>query len=48
MTCIGMGGAEGLGVRSSLVQRQNFQREMPMAKVQVATPIMAASEVKAQ
>jgi len=33
MACISMGGAEGVGVRSSLVRWQNFQKQMPMVKV---------------
>ncbi len=33
---------------SSLVRRQNFERQMPTAKMQIAAPIIAAGDVKAQ
>ncbi len=45
---IGIGAADGLSIRSSLVLQQHFQRQMTVAKRQMATPIMAAGEVKAQ
>jgi hypothetical protein len=48
MAYIGMGGAEGVGIRVSLDQQKDHQMQMPMAKVQMATPIMAAGDVKAQ
>ncbi len=37
---ISIGSAEGLGVGSSLVRQQHFQRQMPVAKRQMAAPIM--------
>jgi hypothetical protein len=43
-----MCGAEGVGVGVSLARQQSLQRQMPMAKLQMFAPIMAAGEVKAQ
>ncbi len=48
MACIGMGGAEGVGIGFSLDWQQILQMHIPMAKVQMAAPIMAAGNVKAQ
>jgi hypothetical protein len=48
MAGIGIGGAEGLVIESSLVRRQHLQRQRPTAKMQMSAPIMAADEVKAQ
>ncbi len=48
MIGISIGGAEGLGVGSSLVWQQHFQRQRPIAKMQMAAPIMVAGEVKAK
>jgi hypothetical protein len=49
MACIGMGGAEGVGIGRDFLDRQQIlQMHMPMAKVQMAVPIIAAVEVKAQ
>ncbi len=48
ITGIGIGGAEGLGVGLSLVWRQHFQRQMPMAKMQISVQIMVAGKAKAQ
>jgi len=48
MADISWGGAEDVGVGVSLAQQQSLQRQMPTAKVQMAAPIMAAGEVKAQ
>jgi hypothetical protein len=40
MACIGIDGVEGVGI--------GVQMQMPMAKVQMSDPIMAAGDVKAQ
>jgi hypothetical protein len=48
ITDISIGGAEVVGVGVSLARQQSFQMQKPMAKVQIAAPIMAAGEVKAQ
>jgi len=48
MADIDICGAKGVGVGVSLARQQSFQMQKPMAKVQVATPIMATGEVKAQ
>jgi hypothetical protein len=47
-TGIAIDGAEGLGIGSSQVRQQHFQWQMPMVKMQMAAPIMAAGEVNAQ
>ncbi len=44
----GIGGAEGCGCGASWVRQQHLQRQRPTAKMQTASPIMAAGEVKAQ
>ncbi len=47
MTCICIGGADGVGVGGSQDRQQIFQMHNPMAKVQIAAAIMAAEDVKA-
>jgi hypothetical protein len=47
-TASGIGGADGCGCGVFWDLRQHFQRQMPIAKIQMAAPIMAAGEVKAQ
>ncbi len=42
LTGIRMGGVEGVGVGFSLALQQSLQRQMPMAKMQMAAQIMAA------
>ncbi len=48
MTCISIGGADGVGVSGSLDRQQIFQMHNPTTKVQIAAAIMAAGDVKAQ
>jgi hypothetical protein len=48
MACIGMGGAEGVGIGASLNWQQSLQMHMPTANVQMAALIMAAGDVKAK
>jgi len=44
----GIGGADGCGCGVSCDRRQHFQMQIPIPKMQMAAPIMAAGEVKAQ
>ncbi len=48
ITVVGIGGAEGCGGGTVVVLQQHFQRQNPSANRQMAAPIMAAGDVKAQ
>ncbi len=48
ITGVGIGGAEGCGGGTVVVRQQHFQRQNPSANRQMAPPIMAAGDAKAQ
>ncbi len=48
ITGVGIGGAKGCGGGAVAVWQQHFHRQNPSANRQMAAPIMAAGEVKAQ